>query len=224
MCVAGSLAHLQFASTGWLYRYEAYLMVLGILVLGWTAGELLTRSRRWMALVLVVALAPATYRAGCAVGLVPQACKNLYEQQYQMGRFLHRYYQGATVAANDIGAINYLADIHCSDLMGLAHLEFARARHAQTYNTATIDELTRRDHVTIAIVFDSWFTRYGGLPASWLPVGKWEIPNCIWSEGAVVTFYATDAIEAGKLQAHLHEFAAELPKDVRRFAARPAGF
>ncbi len=42
-----------------------------------------------------------------------------------MGLFLNEYYNEDCIAANDIGAINYLADVKCIDLKGLGSKDIA---------------------------------------------------------------------------------------------------
>ncbi len=68
---------------------------------------------------------PLAMKGGRLLWFLPQCTTNIYEQQYQMGLFVRRYYQNSTVALNDIGAVNFLADIHCLDLLGLANAEVA---------------------------------------------------------------------------------------------------
>ena len=71
---------------------------------------------------------PLGARGWDAFTRIPRATKNIHEQQYQMGRFLAEHYEGTTVTANDIGAITFLADIGCVDLVGLASMEAAQLR------------------------------------------------------------------------------------------------
>lgn len=57
-----------------------------------------------------------------------RAVANITEQ-HQMGLFLARFYPGAAVAANDIGAINYQAPtLRCLDLWGLGSSEVRALR------------------------------------------------------------------------------------------------
>ena len=53
-----------------------------------------------------------------------------YHQQVQMGTLLREYYTGRTIAVNDIGAVNFFADITVIDLVGLASMDVARLRRA----------------------------------------------------------------------------------------------
>lgn len=224
LTLVATLLHLQFARAGWFYRYEAYLMAMWIVAIGSTFPVLgrefaavLGLGKRAMVLalsVVVVAAAPLFQRGIEAYGNTPRATRNIYEQQYQMGLFLREFYQGRGVAANDIGAINFLADIDNLDLWGLASIEVARAKLAGTYNAARIRELAIARNIGIAIVYDEWFTEYGGIPRSWIKVGQWEIRDNVVAGGPVVSFYATDPIEASYLASSLRTFSRRLPATV----------
>src|SRR3989304_3783024 len=79
-------------------------------------------------------------------------------------------------AANDIGAINYLADIKNLDLWGLASLEVAKAARGHYYEPELIVSLLITKKVKVAIVYN-WLNAYGGIPVSWVKVGEWKISN-----------------------------------------------
>ena len=118
------------------YRYEAYLMAIAIMVLwvqakpgshaGATRG--LSGGRRGAGVLfgaaLVGVLLLLTARSVRAhVGMV-QSTTNIYQQQYQMGRFLHQYYDSTPVMANDIVVINFL---HADQMLDLS-VGFGRDR------------------------------------------------------------------------------------------------
>lgn len=220
------LLHMQFAQTGWFYRYEAYLVALGLFVIAGALGEYLpamsplTLEKRLipkyaaLGLLLLLCFVPLIRRAVVSLRLTPQATTNIYEQQYQMGLFLKSFYEGEVVAANDIGAINYLADIKCIDLYGLANIETAKLIRTQKYNPEQIDRLARENGVKLAIVYDHWFNRRGGLPGKWIKVGQWTISNNVVCGGDTVSFYAVHPSETARLIENLRAFATRLPKSV----------
>jgi hypothetical protein len=133
-----------------------------------------------------------------------------------VGRFLARHYAGAPVAVNDIGAVTWLADVHCLDMLGLASLEVCRRRMALTWGRDAIDELTRQHGVRVAIVYDRWFDREstGGLPAHWSRVASWRIPRNVVNGEDTVTFYAVPPDERPRLQEALEAYARALPRTV----------
>lgn len=230
--LATLLLHLQFAKAGFFYRYEAYLIVLGIPVILISGKELLVEffskifNKQYIyrtifgSLLLVTFFLPFIYRAYSSNVSILPAAKNIYEQQYQMAKFVKKYYQGKVIALNDIGLVNYLANIKCVDLWGLANNEVAKAILEKRYSTKQIFDIARRNRVSIAILYESWFKSFGGLPNEWKLVGKWKIKNNIVCGDDIVSFFAVDSLETDKLQSYLNEFQRELPPDVTYFKLR----
>lgn len=216
------LAHLQFAACGWLMRYEAYLVALGIFAMAPAASQMLLgwQKTRWQLIVVtVVALVwfePLFSRALHAASLTKGASHNIYEQQFQMAEFLKESYNNASVAANDIGAISFFTDIQCTDLVGLANRSVAHARLKRSYDTALIDNETRSRGVELAIVYDAWFNgaEYPHVPDSWTPVEKWTVSDSHVLGDSTVTFYATERGQADELSRRLRLFDPRLPEGI----------
>jgi len=251
--------HVQFAKTGWFFRYEAYLMACGLFAVLTAAYQELTRAGRPVFLAAVQQLLPSPARGrgaggeGCrrkdwkslldgrlvrshvlrvamlllvitsvlrgvqSTASIPRASANIYQQHFQMARFVARYYAGRGVAANDVGAINYYADLRNLDLWGLCSLEVADARLAQQYGPETIDRLAEANRIEVAMVYDHWFQRYyGGLPPTWQKVAEWEIADNLVCGGRCVSFYAVATDQRRRLAENLAEFSADLPGVVIR--------
>ncbi|HUT09018.1 MAG TPA: hypothetical protein VMY42_00845, partial [Thermoguttaceae bacterium] len=215
--------HVQFAKTGWFFRYEAYLMACGLFAVLTVAYEQLARAGRpvfsWRPHVLRVAMllvvVASAIRGVQSTASIPLASSNIYQQHFQMARFVARYYAGRGVAANDVGAINYYVDIHNLDLWGLCSLEVADARLAQQYGPEIIDRLAEANRIDVAMVYDHWFERYyGGLPPTWQKVAEWEIADNLVCGGRCVSFYAVKADQRRRLAENLAEFSADLPGGV----------
>jgi hypothetical protein len=216
--------HTQFAQPQafWFFRYEAYLIVLGGVVVARAFGEWLTslggqasnvkRAIQFGA-VLLFALSPLSYRAARALVNIPQATTNIYEQQYQMGLFLARFYQGKVIALNDIGAASFLGHpLDCVDLAGLADIDVAQRLLGGLYESEDIRDIADAKQVSIAIVYDSWFGN--GIPATWRKAASWSVQNNVVLGSNSVTFYAVKPEELGPLRLHLNEFSRELPSTV----------
>lgn len=226
--VAATGLHMQFARAGWFYRYEAYLVGLGVFALTLALKDWLEQGRHTrmarqelvrylpLALMSILVVAPLGVRGIKSFRAIPQATGNIYQQQYQMGLFLREFYQGRVVAANDVGAINYLADIRCVDLWGLASLEVAKAMRARRYDTASIDELVGSKQAEIAVLYDAWFQRedIGGWPSHWLRVGQWGMPDNLVCCEDTISFYAVDESEVEPLIDNLRRFGPRLPEVV----------
>jgi hypothetical protein len=223
--VITGITHLEFVGVSPLYRYDAYWCALAFLYLAvqlpvvvprwsppfalstWTAQKNLACG-----VLFLLLLFPLLVKGGRIFWFLPQCTTNIYEQQYQMGLFVRRYYQHSTVALNDIGAVNFLADIHCLDLWGLANADIAAAKRNHTYQVPDIDRLSKQTGARIAIIYDSWFE--GGLPSGWVRVGRWTIRNNVIAGGDTVSFYAVNLGETPHLVESLTDFASRLPADV----------
>jgi len=225
-----TLAHTQFCMVALFFRHESYLVALGIVVitaqlagqlpekLFGTSGDRSPLPKHASALLLAAFLIyPCLVRAAAALIFLPQASKNIYEQQYQMATFIQRYYQGSTIALNDIGAVNFLADVHCLDLWGLGNYQVTQLRRRHEYHTPDILRLSRDNGVKVAMVYDSWYAHeIGGLPREWVWVGAWTLPDNVVTGGETVSIYAVDESETIPLMQNLQEFSALLPKGVKQ--------
>lgn len=220
--------HLEFAIVCEFCRYDAYLILLGLVIVAVQLVDLLpqenvVQSLRWNELpryLVIAALAgmlilPLGSRGLLTPSIWLTGTSNIFEQQYQMGLFMKTYYQGSAVALNDIGAVDYLADVRCVDLVGLANLEVARKKLRKNYHTADILAVTRESGVRVAVVYDSWFGgEIGGLPEEWTKVGEWTIPHNIVAADKTVSFYAVNPSEVAPLTQHLRDFSPRLPASV----------
>ena len=219
--------HLTFARTGWFYRYEAYLMVASLVPLAWMTDDLRSRVRfvprafplGWLTAVFALSLFlfPLVKRSIQAFAEVPVASKNIYEQQYQMARFLHQHYPGARVVANDIGAISFFNDVRILDMYGLGSLETLTLKLKGQHDQEHINQLAQREDSQIGIIYDEWFE--GDIPRSWQKVGEWEIRNNVVCAFSTVSFYAVDPAEKDELMRRLRTFSTNLPADVQQRGA-----
>ena len=223
--VAGAgYLHLVMADIGWVFRYEDYLIAAGILAVGCALPSFPQFSR--------VAAISASFLFFCAAAFLmgraltagvslPQYSRAIYLQQWQMAGFLHAYYPQAAVAANDIGAINFRNNLHCIDLVGLANSDIFAARRTGSYSTQFLDRETASHDVKVAMIYDSWFSPQSkvlfsgpAVPASWIRVGRWRIPQQQQLGSDTVSFYALTPDQVSLLAAHFHEFKSVLPSEV----------
>ena len=223
MFLGAAVLHLGLARIGWLFRYEAYLVFMGVVVIAIGLDDMRGRLWRpqgplaWRALclaALVLAVLPLAHRGVAALRKTPLASKNIHDQQYQMGTFLARYYPGAGVAANDVGAIAFLGEARVLDLFGLADLDVGRRKLSRTWDRQAIHDLAQERGVKVAVVYDEWFARMGGVPREWMPAGEWTIARNVVCGSARVAWYAVDPAESAPLMQHLRDFASRLPPDV----------
>ena len=105
--------HIVAGSFGWLNRYEDYVMVSTALIciyLGQSAIRSALAPTRRDRLIVVFGSAAALLIIGSrywqGTVKVPIASNNIYEQQFQMHRFIDGFYRGP-VAINDLGLSSY---------------------------------------------------------------------------------------------------------------------
>lgn len=220
--VAASLLHMDFARTGEFYRYEAYLVAFGVLATGLACVDRTVARGRAVAITSLVALALIP-RGVTALRDTPVATGNIHEQQVQTATFLRDHYRGAAVAVNDIGLAAFLADVRVVDLWGLANAEVAEARRLGTYGPDVIRSVADANGADVAVVFQPWFERFGGLPDSWVRVGEWTIPDNVVSGSPVVSFFATRKDAVDRLASSLRSHASRLPARVRQSGAYVEG-
>jgi hypothetical protein len=197
-----------------------YLIVFGILlnsvlILKFLNGKNKTikYTTGGLVLVLIVLFSLSSIKSMKDVRI---ASENVYRMQYQMARFIKKYYEKGNVALNDIGAVNYYCDIHCLDLWGLANREVAKSKKTGRYSTEKINEISKDNKTGIVVIYDSWFEKYGGLPKSWYNSGNWRIPDNITCGSDNITFYATDSLNRLLLSKNLFDFQKELPHEVEQ--------
>jgi len=219
------IAHLEYVGSSPLFRYDAYWCALAILFVALQIPVVMPRGLAPLSLATwpaprnlagaalrLLLFFPLAVKGGRLLWYVPQCTTNIYQQQYQMGLIVHKYYQNSTVALNDIGAVNYLADIHCLDLMGLANFDVAALRRKGNYQVSDIERIAKNSGVRIAIIYDSWFP--GRVPPSWVRIGRWTIQNNVICGGDTVSFYAVDPAESAHLSESLGDFYTRLPPEV----------
>ncbi|MDO8735746.1 MAG: hypothetical protein Q7K29_01505 [Thermoleophilia bacterium] len=220
------------------YRYDAYLISLGIIAISiplfrYIAGRSWPGQKRELLLLAVFSvplvllfMVPFLNRSYINHKVAPLETRRTYEQHMFMSEFVNRYYSGKGVALNDIGAINYYADISSVDLWGLGTNEIARERMdiraknpaAETFvlSEQQIDDITRSSGTDIAMLYHEIFEIDGEsrIPDNWVLVGRWLCYRYERDYYDKVSFYAVKPEEVEMLKNNLREFAPELPPNV----------
>ena len=211
---AAGLMHLLVGKFGWFNRYEAYVsgaVAFGVLALALAA---VTTSKRSLPLStgIFALVASGVLAFPYLVGLiqVPTAANNIYEQQYQMHRFLAERWQ-RPVAVNDLGLVAYRNDQYVLDLWGLASHE---ALVAQTTGTDPnwMQRLTEQHGTQLAIIYQEAFP---ARPAHWVKVAEMRLSKPrITPAQSRVSFYATHPNQADAIESLLADFKNTLPVGV----------
>lgn len=219
--------HLHFAAGDMQFnRYVGYLLGLGLLAFALALAEHLPKGQITLGNLKnsvvkhsTLAIFPLFFLPFVIIQNtqrmldIPRGTTNIYEQHYQEALFLKTFYPGVIVAANDIGAINFLTDIHCIDLVGLGTLETAKKILKNEYQGEAILSATK--NAKIAIIYDSWLEPFGkDYQAVWHKAGSWIIPKNVIAGGNQVSFYAIDPAAEATLIQNLKAFAKKLPAEV----------
>jgi hypothetical protein len=216
-----TLLQLSFASTGYMYRYEAYLffcfmIILPVLFFRY-GKQIITNIDTLVSKLTVLAIGfflflPIALRSVTALNKTSQACINIYDQQYQMAMFTKKFYNENSIALNDIGAVGYFTNTRITDLWGLANIQVTKSKKHQYWTAPFLDSLSRSNHAQLAIVYDSWFP--DSLSKRWDRVATWEIQNNVICGDSKVSFYSLNASSNDLLQQQLKSFEQQLPSTV----------
>lgn len=215
--VLATLLHVTFAQVGWYERYQVYLLGLGVYTVMLAARDLLpgphdARVRLRLAPLLVLPLLLLSFTKISLTIEVPKAANDTYQQRYQAGLFLERYYHQRPVATGELGYISLTHEGPITDLFGLGDYEVLQARRAAGGRPGEDYwlELSRDRGFPVAAAYPS--TLYFDTPDEWILVGTWTLPRRpISAFERTFQFWATSPEEVAPLRAHLKEFESELP-------------
>jgi len=211
---AAGLMHLLVGKFGWFNRYEAYIsgaLAFGVLALSLTAAspakKPLGMAAGIFALISSLALS-FPYLQG--LGQIPTAANNIYEQQYQMHRFLMEKWK-RPVAVNDLGWVAYRNDQYVLDLWGLASHEALTARTSGD-DPGWMQRLTEQHDTKLAIIYQEAFPE---MPKHWIKVAEMRLsrPRITPAFGRV-SFYATDPANAGEIETLVESMRKSLPSRI----------
>ena len=226
LALGTTIAHVELASLGWFFRYEAYLVVLDLTVIALAmapSGSTFSLRKAWResrlgllagGVAVAIGASPLWGRALDAQGATPMACANIHDQQVQTARFLARYFPHDRVAVNDIGAVAYYGDEVIVDLEGLASLPVARAKSFRI--DKPLDERQLASFAIgapVAVIYEEWFPH---IPTAWVPLGRLRIDSNRVCASATVTIFATSGAEVPRVLDALRAFEPSLPAEVRR--------
>jgi len=207
LTILTGLAHIFGGTVGLMFpRYVIYvntMVMISTLVLGrfW-----LVQANGKHTGFIVSFLVTASYIM--TTFLTPKASQNIYQQQYQMHRFVVEYWK-QPVAVNDLGWVSYNNPGFVLDLVGLGSEEVRRLRMTGGgYDAKTLFSLVERRHVSLIMIYDDWFKLK--IPIGWQKVAILNTSKVsAWSDQ--VSFYITPTANQAKVLDLLHQFGKTLP-------------
>lgn len=169
------------AGIGWLYRYEGWLVIWGLVLV---VPLLLsgTGNLSWRACLLVAALGPCSWRAWQAWACFAPASLAVHAGDGALSRMVDSNFPTSSVAVHDIGILAWNTSAPILDLAGLASTEVTRLHVEHDLGGASLDKLVRAQGVQIAWADEHWMP--SDLPASFSEVGRVSFPV---PAGAVAT-------------------------------------
>ena len=215
-CAAmGMMLHLLFGRTGWWGRYELYAISASLIALVMVARypiQAMMQNFPWLAspiIFVAIALAGVDYNENYL--RTPAAARDVYEQQYQMHRFVSNWYN-APVAVNDLGWVSYRNPNYVLDLWGLASYEALEQRKSAV-DAEWMAVLAEKHNIKLVMIYTEWFS---SVPSSWIPVAHLRLSGKATVVGGdIVTFYVLAPTDVDTIRTDLEEFKATLPKGVR---------
>ncbi len=210
--------HLAFAKTGWVYRYEAYLVAIGLISIMYNSIEIFKyadlKLRNLIVVMMLLTLFANGLRAYDSLVDVPTMSKNIYHQQYQMAKFISKYNNKSTVVLGDIGACCYYTDIKLIDLVALGSLETLKLKIDKKFTKKEIFKLAESKNAEIAILYKDAFSEF--IPEQWIELESWKISDNKGCFKDIVTFYSIKTEKFIEQKLNLEEFSKDLPIEVQR--------
>lgn len=210
---AALLLHLTFGRVGAYFRYESYLSAAALLSLihlhrEWLRGVFRAGGALSARFAALGSLATVSVGYGFALLSTPLAANNIYDQQYQMHRFVVDYFKGP-VAVNDLGWVSFQNPRYVLDFWGLGSAQAQQARMSDP-SGLWMERLCREHGVDLILIYDDWFPNH---PASWIRLGSLKLlrPK-ITPSSAQVEFYARDITSVARARLALTDFARSLPQ------------
>jgi len=210
-----SLFHIQFAriSTKYFFRYEAYLVALGLFAMSISWHDYVHKNLSFksdkkslpkyfaMAFLGIFFILPLAERGYNSLIYTVKSTSDIYRQQYQMSLFLKKFYKDRSIAINDLGAVSYFSDVKILDIWGLGSIEVAKLAVENKYNADEIYKLSVEKQVEIASVYD-----LDTVPSDrWIKVAEWHMKDYVIA-GEYISFYAVNRSETDKLINNLKKF------------------
>ena len=216
MVFAILLMHTNYASLGWYYRYEAYILFLGYIAIGFIVDMIVDtyRTSKLKAIVFsllsLIILVSQFERGIQTFNHSHYAHLNIYSQQVTMGKIaIEMKKEGYnSVILNDIGAVQYFGQVEVLDLIGLGNNTIATFELANKKNnvfnakdeatlqayyrekTKVVNEEIKKFEPAYAMVYKPWVIDY--LPPEYKPIASFTIPNNTICGDSVVTFFSND--------------------------------
>ncbi len=216
-----------FGKLSWvaMFRYEAYLVFVGLLFIFICLRDVPLRSLyshkffSWLNIVLfslLILLSIPFLRRAISWPYAVLNARDLYTVTYQNAKFFTHAYPNAAIGAIDIGMLSYYGEpkgVRVIDFWGLANNDVTAARISGTYSSTTMETIASKEHMRAAVLFDSWLRAV--IPTRWPKVATWTMQNNVTIGSSVISFYAPTCSDAAILDERMRAFGPTLPSNTR---------
>ncbi len=198
---------------GWFHRYEIYAVIFLLLLLLRVTAELPSAPFPLLAMALMFCAASSIEAAADTA----TASRAIWEQHYQIHRFVTDFYKG-DYAVNDLGLASFRRrpGAYVLDVYGLASPEAARQ---SVKSAAWLAGITERHGTDLAILYPDWYD----IPEVWTPLAR----LCVDDQGSgniggkCAVFYSTRPATEAVLRDELKQFSKVVPQQVGFYLAKP---
>lgn len=204
------------------FRYEAYLVACSLVVpavLIARFGIGLQRAKRsmatWLAAwTLVFLLYPFFSRAWVAYQEAGYGFLHEFQNNYQAGTFLEKYYNDSVVVMDELGVSSFLSPGRKLDMMtGIADMEVTATRVDGFNQLAYIEFLLKKEKPAIALISEKKYHPY--LTQHWIKVATWFTSFKVGLTDTQLSIFAIDPAAADGLRSRLKEFQASMPPGIK---------
>ena len=214
------LMHFIAGRYGLYNRYEIYILAFELVVITFLFLPLIDKGLFGLNKIKINVLYAVAFAGGVTVvigapyihGLytIPKAANNIYEQQYQMHRFVVDYYN-KPVAVNDLGYVSYGNSNYVLDLWGLGSQKALKYR-LNSDDANWIQVLVGETNVRLVIIYDDWFD---DIPRDWVKLGELHLgKQKITPAKNTVSFYAINQDAYSEILRKIKRFSKTLPAGV----------
>jgi hypothetical protein len=205
------IAHTILGRYGWFSRYEIYAVILTWLTIIFLIKNDLNKTYFKVITVFVLIVVAYFHETIGATFKSPLAARNIYEQQYQMHRFVVDFWK-RPVAVNDLGWVSYKNEFYVLDLVGLGSEDVRLSKMTGTFNSSKINDITLKNNIGLIMVYENWFN--GIIPREWTKVATLQTSK-VTAASDSVSFYATSPDKIIEIKKLLESFATTLPNGAK---------
>ena len=177
--LVAATGQLLFGRIGWLYRYEAWLIGLGVLVLvPALAGRLRSGPAIFALWILGLVTPDLAARAAAAWSSFVPGARFTLDADVSVARWIAADWPGLPVAVHDLGAAAFYTDNPLVDVAGIGTDSIARLHRQGRLTGETMAFILHDHHVIFAVAGPDWMD--GARPARFREAARLVVPHPVF--------------------------------------------